>query len=214
MRVFIFSYIRLFVETLSASLKQYEYITDVRICYQANKFVSEAVNNLPDIVLVDCNTEAAFLESRAICQALPKTPVIAISVPEIRENVMACVDAGLFGYVPRQASIDQLLTSMLMALNGECNCNAKITAFLIREIQNRRKTGDEELMSGPLTRRESQIVRLVGLGFSNKQIANDLTLSVATVKNHLHNIFSKYQVHSRAEIMGRLRNEPWSANSG
>lgn len=212
MHVFIFSYTRLFAESLSASLRQREGISEVKISCQANQLINQVTEDSPDILLIDFATERSLIESRSICQAIPGLPIVGISVPEIVENVIACADAGLVGYVPRQASIDELFSCMLMALKGECNCSPRIAASLLQEIRTRQKVCDEGSISEPLTYRECEILQLVGSGFSNKQIAIELTLSVATVKNHLHNIFNKCHAHSRAELLVHLRNQPWIVN--
>lgn len=214
MHVFAFSYVRLFAEALVVSLEQCDGISKVIACHKANQLVEQALQESPDIVLIDVTTEQVLIEARAICEALPKTPIIAISLPENSEKVIACADAGLVGYVPRQASINELLTSMLNALKGECICNPKIAACLLREIRIRQKQTDKIFPTEMLTLRERELLHLIGRGFSNKQIARELQLSVATVKNHIHNIFTKLNVRSRAEVLAFLRNEPWIAKTG
>jgi two-component system, NarL family, nitrate/nitrite response regulator NarL len=66
----------------------------------------------------------------------------------------------------------------------------------------------------PLTRRECQVLRLLGRGLSNKEIARHLTLSEATIKNYVHEVLVKLHVHRRAQAMTRFREEPWIANVG
>ena len=61
----------------------------------------------------------------------------------------------------------------------------------------------------PLTRRESEVLELLGRGFSNKEIANELCLSVATVKHHVHHVLEKMQLERRAQAMRRVRDAPW-----
>ncbi|MCP4936410.1 MAG: response regulator transcription factor [bacterium] len=100
---------------------------------------------------------------------------------------------------------------MLGALRGECVCNPLIAGSLLREVRRRQKIAHEQVGSELLTRRECEVLRLLGQGVSNKQIARELNLSVATVKNHVHNIFAKLNIHSRGEALARLRNEPWIA---
>jgi len=60
-----------------------------------------------------------------------------------------------------------------------------------------------------LTRRESEVLELLGRGFSNKEIANELCLSVATVKHHVHHVLEKLQLQRRAQAMRRVRDAPW-----
>ncbi len=98
---------------------------------------------------------------------------------------------------------------MKMALNGECVCHPKIAGSLLREVRRRCEPDSKPTLTEALTNRECEILNLVARGLSNKQIANTLVISVATVKNHLHTIFAKLQVTSRAQAISLLRNEPW-----
>ncbi len=211
MRVYVFSYIRLFSEALAAYLESSNEISEVTARHRADHLVEEVLDFFPDIVLIDVTIESALTEARAVSDALPGIPILAVALPENAEKVIACADAGLTGYISRQGSVEELVATMLGALRGECVCTPSITGSLLREVQRRQEFTNEQNLSEHLTRRECEILRLLGRGFSNKQIARELNLSVATVKNHVHNIFAKLNIHSRGEALARLRNEPWIA---
>ena len=210
MRVCVFSHIRLFSDTLAAYLETCNEISEVTDCYQADHLVAEVLGFFPDIVLIDVTIECALIEARAVSGAIPEIPILAIALSEKAEKVIACADAGLVGYIPRQGSVKELVANMLGALRGECVCPPSITGSLLREVQQRQEF---VYVSKQLTQRESELLRLLGQGLSNKQIAHKLVLSAATVKAHLHNIFAKLHIHSRGEAMARLRNEPWIATA-
>jgi len=68
----------------------------------------------------------------------------------------------------------------------------------------------EELLSDPaLTRRESEVLELIGRGLTNKEIGRELCLSVATVKHHVHHVLEKLGLSRRTEAMRRVRDAPW-----
>jgi two-component system, NarL family, nitrate/nitrite response regulator NarL len=208
MRILIFSHIRLFGETLAISLRDTKCFSQVITCFQADVLVEVVTNAIPQIVLIDFASESALKEARSVCDKFPEIPVLAIALPERADKVISCADAGLVGYVPMEASMKELLTSIQRAIKCECDCHPKIAFDLLREIRRRQEHVDS-LVTKPLTQRESEILRLTGRGLSNKLIARELDLSEATIKNHLHNIFCKLQIHSRAEALAHLRNEPW-----
>jgi DNA-binding NarL/FixJ family response regulator len=60
-----------------------------------------------------------------------------------------------------------------------------------------------------LTRRESDVLQLIGRGLSNKEIARELVISVSTVKHHVHNLLDKLQLQRRSQAMRRVRDAPW-----
>lgn len=211
MRVLVFSHVRLFSETLAAYLEGVKGVSEVTACHQADHLVDEALRWLPDIVLIDVIDERALGEARALTATPSDSTILAIGLPENEESVIACADAGLVAYVPRQAPMEELVTCMRNALKGECVCHPKISGRLLREVRRRQENSTEHIANALLTQRECEVLRLIGRGLSNKQIAQDLFLSVATVKNHLHNVFAKLHIHSRAEALARLRNEPWIA---
>ena len=64
-----------------------------------------------------------------------------------------------------------------------------------------------------LTRREGEVLKLIGQGMSNKEIARDLNLSLATVKHHVHHVLQKLGLPRRAQAMRRVREAPWIASS-
>ena len=211
MRVFVFSVVRLFSETLSDSLKEDSKISDVSAGHLLERLADEVIRFNPDIVLLHLVDESSLRDVRAVSSTVPKTPILALAVPETPDQVIACADAGIFGYVPPQTSVTELYSIMDMALKGECVCHPKIVGSLLREVRRRNEPESKPTITEALTSRECEILNLVGRGFSNKQVANKLVISVATVKNHLHSIFNKLQVSSRAQAISLLRNEPWVA---
>lgn len=212
MRILVFSHVRLFGEALADCISLRSSTTDVVSCYVADALADEVNAVEPDVLLFDLTSEVALAEARAVNIACPDTPIVALALPEIPEEVIACADAGFVGYVPRHASIQELLDTVRFALKGECRCPPQIAGSLLREIRRRRSHAASE-MATPLTSRECEVLQLLAKGLANKEIARELKLSVATVKNHLHSIFGKLNIKCRAEALVKVRNEPWLARS-
>jgi len=119
--------------------------------------------------------------------------------------VIACAEAGVSGYVTREASLDELTGVVESVARGESPCSPRISALLLRRVAETAGRRTETDAARRLTRREAEIVGLIDEGLSNKQIAGRLSIELATVKNHVHSILEKLQVERRAEAAARVR---------
>jgi len=154
-----------------------------------------------DVVVVD-TADHDGLESMSRL-AETGVPIVALGVPADVADVIGFAERGALGFVEREASVDELMKSVLSAARGEASLPPRIGTALLRRViapSPRRTSAD-----APLTVRERQIVDLIGDGLSNKEIAARLTIEVATVKNHVHNILEKLQVSRRTDAVDRLR---------
>ena len=158
-----------------------------------------------DVVLLDVITPNALVVSRAIMEADPKIEIIALTVPDTESDILACTEAGVSGYVPREGSIEDLVRGMTSAMRGELNCSAQFAKSLARRLAVLAAARPTNPDLSALTRRELQIAEHIDQGSSNKQIARALGIEVSTVKNHVHNILEKLHVPRRGEAAARLR---------
>lgn len=213
MKVIIYSHVRLYRESLADVIKDCQNVAEVHICDRLDLLVKEVLEFEPDVVLLDITVEAARSEACVVNETCPQVHLLALATAETANDVIACADAGFTGYVPYDASLKELSAIMHHAQNGEFACHPKIANSLFREIRRRRSRHTETDPDEPLSHRESEVLALMACGLSNKEIARELVLSVATVKNHVHNTFTKLHVRCRTEACARLRNEPWLAGS-
>ncbi len=161
-----------------------------------------------DLALVDMAMAASGSVIRAIRGLAPDVKVVALSVAETESDVCACAEAGVAGYVPRQASLTDLLATLESAARGEAVCSPRMAAGLIRRVAALASSQPPVITPLNLTPREREILRLLDDGLTNKEIARRLGIEVATVKNHVHNILEKLQVHRRGEAAARARTAP------
>jgi DNA-binding NarL/FixJ family response regulator len=164
----------------------------------------------PSLVLADMGMAQAREVIRTLVESLPAVKVVALAVSEEETHLIACAEAGVSGYVSREASLDDLIAVIEGIDRGEMNCAPWIVGILWRRIGTLAAIKLPLPEPGLLTARELEIVDLLEEGLSNKEIASRLIIEVATVKNHVHRILEKLGVQRRSDVvtiarMGRTR---------
>lgn len=155
---------------------------------------------LPDVTLVDMRLPEGAAAARTLHSRWPATATVALAVGEADEEIVSWAEAGVAGLVSREATLAEVLNAVEAAARHEALTSPVVAAALLRRVAA--VAGERRGRVGPtLTRRELEIVRLIGRGQSNKQIAGTLSIELSTVKNHVHSILEKLCVHRRAEAM-------------
>jgi len=158
-----------------------------------------------DLILLDMGAPEALACARLFAQETPTATVIALGVPDSEDDVIQCAEAGVAAYVSREASLTELLAVLEDAVRGECRCSPKVAGGLLRRMAMLAAERGPAGCAPRLTAREREVVRLIDAGLSNKEIAQRLGIELATVKNHVHNLLAKLQVHRRGEAAARIR---------
>jgi DNA-binding NarL/FixJ family response regulator len=157
----------------------------------------------PDVVLVDATHHADLVAAREIASAAREAQMVVLVAPDQDDDLLAWAGVGASGFLSWEASSNQLVEVLCRAAHGESPCSPDVAeGFLRRE---REKLGEDSASNGSLTKREAQIAELVVDGLSNKAIASSLSIEPSTVKNHVHKILEKLEVHSRGEAAAKLR---------
>src|SRR5262245_61582284 len=159
----------------------------------------------PDVVLLDVGTPGGLDMLLTFRQALPDLKIVAISVADIEQEVVACVEAGVSGFVSRDGSIQDLVAAVHCAVRNELMCSPRIAALLFSRVAAIGLERSHDRDNGALTPRELEIVSLMTQGLSNKEIARQLRIQNATVKNHIHSILGKLQVRRRGQVAASMR---------
>jgi two-component system nitrate/nitrite response regulator NarL len=168
--------------------------------------VAEFWNLGPDLVLLDVAAEERVAAIASLVAAIPDVRVIAFAVPETERDIIACAEAGVAACVTREASFDELVATIERVGSGESLCSPQVAAVLLRRVAAlaAEHSGD---LAASLTGREREILELIADRLSNKQIAQLLCIELPTVKNHVHNLLEKLNVHNRHEAAALLRRQ-------
>jgi two-component system, NarL family, nitrate/nitrite response regulator NarL len=197
-RVLIVADVRLYREGLTASLGCYDSVLVAGTASDRAKALAASRTLSPDVALVDMAMSYAFELMRDLRVEAPKTGLVAFAIDENMSTIIACAQAGASAYVTVDASIDEVVTAIERTAAGELLCSPRVTAELFRRLGQ--QSGPRETIgSGVLTAREQQVLGVLSRGLSNKEIAASLSISEATVKNHVHHLLEKLQVDSRAQ---------------
>lgn len=211
MKILVVTEIRLYRDGVAAALRA---LPDVECAATAGTSAAAVTSTRRlecDVVLLDMAIEKSTQTARALAAALPDIHVVALGVKEDGPDVVACAEAGVSGYVSREASFDELAEALRAAVRGEAPCSGKVAAGLIRHIADQARLRQHIGVPVQLTKREREVLRLLGAEMSNKEIARALDLRLSTVKNHVHNVLTKLDASGRAEIpraLARLELDP------
>jgi two-component system nitrate/nitrite response regulator NarL len=158
----------------------------------------------PDVALVDMAMIGSAAVVRSLAQAVPRVRILALAVPETDRHVLACAEAGIAGYVPREGTLDDLIATLRGVARGEAVYSPRMVAVVLQRLAAV-TTGQPAAVSNRLTARELEIVDLIDCGLTNREIATRLCIELATVKNHVHNLLEKLQIGSRGEAAAVVR---------
>ena len=170
--------------------------------------VERVRETVPDIVLLDTAMPEGLLAASGIVGCAPSVRLVAIALDETPHAVLEWAEVGASGYVPRDASLADLIAAIERTARGELQCSAQVAAGMIRRVWALAKVaGDRQPVGAAvhLTPREREIMRLIDQGMSNKDIARHLGIGVATAKSHVHHILEKLHVRGRSQAAARLR---------
>jgi two-component system, NarL family, response regulator LiaR len=148
----------------------------------------------PDVVLMDLLMPGmdGIAATLVLRRELPKTEVIALTSVLEDRLVVDAIRAGAIGYLLKDTNADELCQAIKAAAAGQVQLSPQAAARLMREV---RIPDSPEALTG----RETEVLRLVARGQSNKEIATTLSITEKTVKTHVSNILDKLDVNSRTQ---------------
>ena len=163
----------------------------------------------PDIILMDIAMPGlnGIEATKQIKQNAPNARILVLSAYDDTEFISAVIESGATGYLLKNARGKELINAIRAACEGESVLHPSIAQKLFARLQCESKPQGERV--GLLSERELEVLRLGAKGFSNKEIARELSLGSRTIQSHWRNIFNKLGVFSRTEAIVYCFRQRW-----
>jgi DNA-binding NarL/FixJ family response regulator len=159
-------------------------------------------NLMPDLVLMDLSMPRmdGLGAIKEIKKQNPETKIIALTVHKTEEYVLTTLKAGADGYVLKDATHSELVMAIKNVLIGKRYLSPDISAKVIEGYLEGKKTLKAKSAWDTLTQREREILKLIGEGYKNKEVADYLCISLKTVEKHRANLMKKLDLHNAATL--------------
>ena len=192
----------LFREGLRRILAGRPDIEVVGVAGDGQQAVEQARAQQPDVVLMDVRMPGmdGVAATRALREAAPGARVVMLTVSERDEDLFGAIKAGARGYLLKSVQEEQLVEAIRQVYRGDAVLSPPLATRLLEELARQPPASGD---AGGLTEREREILRLASEGWTNREIAQHLHLSVHTVKTHIRHVLDKLHARNRAEAAVR-----------
>ncbi|GAX91408.1 response regulator [Effusibacillus lacus] len=166
--------------------------------------VEKALQYRPDVVLMDLSMppgENGLSATGRLKEAAPEIDILILTMHDDEEYLFRVLQAGASGYILKSAPDMDLLTAIRTVKSGAAYLHPSATKSLIQEFLQRVQKGEEIDNYNVLTEREQEILALIAKGYSNKEIAEQLVVSVKTIETHKTKIMEKLHLKTRPELV-------------
>jgi DNA-binding NarL/FixJ family response regulator len=168
--------------------------------------LSEVDRATPGTILLNIDTPDSTTLLQLGLDLDRRVRVIVYGLSTERESeIVSCAEAGVAGLHLRTESFDHLLTLTASSGDVRAQCSPEVSSILLRRVYAFAAQANPDATTDVLTRRENEILELIEQGLTNQQIASRLSLTLHTVKNHVHNLLGKLGVASRSEAVTVFR---------
>jgi DNA-binding NarL/FixJ family response regulator len=156
----------------------------------------------PDVVLLDVHMPdgGGLAVLQALGDAVPDTKVLALSVSDAAEDVIALIRAGARGYVTKTISADDLADAVNRVASGDAVFSPRLAGFVLDAFRDAPVAPSIDPEIDQLTPREREVLRLLARGYAYKEIAAELFISIKTVETHASNVLRKLQLSNRHQL--------------
>ncbi len=164
--------------------------------------VAQACRLGPDVVIMDIAMPLlnGLEATRQIKQQCPHVRVLILSMHENEEYIRQVLEAGAMGYILKDAAARELISAIRSVYRGEAVLSPAVTRLVIEDYLRWGGTRPQEEADG-LSPREREVLQLIAEGYTSKQIAEILSISVKTVQAHRNNLMQKLDLHDRGELI-------------
>ncbi|MGA6158678.1 response regulator [Stenotrophomonas sp. NPDC087984] len=191
-------------EPLAAVLDMTEDIDVVAAAADGTEVLAAVAATPVDVVLMDLRmpvmdgTEA----TRRLSEEHPGTAVVVLTTFADDDSILAALSAGARGYLTKNAGRQDIVRAIRAAAAGQSVLDHEVQNRLLATVRTR-PPADAQPLPPDLTRREREVLTLIGQGLPNRAIAEKLFISEATVKTHINNLFAKAGIQDRADAVRR-----------
>lgn len=166
--------------------------------------IKKAHSVKPNVVLMDLGlaSKNSLDIVRTLKEEIPSIKIIGMGLVASQADIMEFVQSGASGFILKDASMDEVIKTIVAVNNGDTVLPPPMTGSLFLQVVEHALAKGKRNLNGSIrmTQREKEIIALIVEGMSNKQIAESLNIATFTVKSHVHNILEKLALHSRLQI--------------
>jgi DNA-binding NarL/FixJ family response regulator len=151
----------------------------------------------PDLAIIDLDFQPDNHREllRRLISIAPNAKTCIISFRAVPATVRQCLSLGSGGFLLKECTVEELYRAVRTVVAGEIAVDPRLAGSLLKGIDSDRTPGKNPALS----EREMEVIRLIALGLTNRQIANQLKLSEKTIKNHVSHIFRKLKITARTQ---------------
>lgn len=200
----------LYREALASALRS-NGIPRVRSAWDLPSLIGALESAAPQVILLNMTADKVHTFLRAARELRPEVPVVAVATPEDDPNIIfACAEAGVATYHMKADSLADLVVLIHLVAEGQTWCPPQIAATLLRRVSAVAGSRRSAPKDSGLTAREIQVLHMLELGWSNQDIARELSIAVHTVKNHVHNLLTKLGSTPAPRLLRRSTSCGWT----
>ncbi len=206
-RVLIVDDQQLFREGLRTVLSAHPGITVVGEASDGEEALRLCAGLQPDVVLMDVKMPVldGIAATRRIRASHPRCRVVALTTFDDDDYVFEALRAGAAGYVLKDARSEHVVEAIRAAARGEAFLQPSLVGKVVAELARMPARAGSASRAPALSERETEVLRLIARGASNKDIGNALSLAEGTVKNHVTSVLAKLEVTDRTQAALRAR---------
>ena len=205
LKLLVASEVRFLRDSLGEVLGRNGDMTVIGFAQDSRQIVSISESLAPDIVLMDSALRDGIAAVRRLRETRAKPRTVVFAIAETAESILRWAEAGITGYISSDAALCDLNSLIVDIAGGQQTCAPCVSAALIRTVGASGLPAREQATPSGLTRRELEIVGLIGSGLSNKEIARRLNIGLATTKSHVHSVLSKLRLQRRGQAASWTR---------
>ena len=164
--------------------------------------VQMAQEKKPEVVVMDVSMPDlnGMEATKQIIESLPETRVIALSMHSDKRFVIGMLRAGASGYLLKDCASQELANAILQVARGKKYLSPEITGVVIDDVLLAGSSEEEATAASQLSPREREVLQLIAEGWSTKQIASHLYVSIKTIETHRRQIMKKLDLHAIADL--------------